>query len=184
MHCTFLLNKIFKTMENKPFFHYRNAFKSDHLASADIEELQENNNGKAILTLVKVEYFEKRQVAGRTMDKGLVAFFKEEGIKPMIVNSQNSKILRSFIGTSNINEWVNLNLEIELYVNHNVKLAGAIVGGIRIKTKRPAEKAKPTITGERFETLLEAVGNGSYKVSEAKQTYSFTKEQLKRLGNG
>ena len=82
-------------MKKKDFFHYRNAFKSDHLASADIEELQENNKGKAILTLDRVEYFENRKVAGRTKDKGLVAFFKNKDTKPLIINSCNSKVLKN-----------------------------------------------------------------------------------------
>lgn len=181
LYCTNFLIKYHNSMKKKPFFHYRNAFKSDHLASADVEELQENNNGEAILTVDRVEYFEKRKVAGRTVDKGLVAFFKEKDTKPMIVNSYNSKILRKFIGTSNVNEWTNLNLRIELYVNPNVKMSGQVVGGIRIKDSKPSKKELPSISDDRFEKLLEAIGKGSYTVREAKETYSFTDKQEKRL---
>lgn len=168
-------------MKNKPFFHYRNAYKSDHLASADVEELQENNNGIAILTVDRVEYFENRKVAGRKADKGLVAFFKEDGSKPMIVNAYNSKILRKFIGTSNLNEWVNLDLKIELYVNPNVKMGGQVVGGIRIKDTKPKEKKLPKISSTGFDKMLIAIGEGRYTITEAKATYSFTDEQLKKL---
>ena len=89
----------------KKFFHYRNAFKSDHLASADIEELQENNKGKAILTLQKVQYFEGRSVAGRKMDRALVAFFAQD-VKPMVINATNAKVLAKLIGSSNVNTWI------------------------------------------------------------------------------
>lgn len=178
-------------MKDKKFFHYRNAFKSDHLASADVEELQENNEGVAILTLIKVEYFEKRMVAGRTKDKGLVAFFKEKDTKPMIVNAHNSAILKRFIGSANVHDWVTLNLPIELYVNHKVKMGSEVVGGIRIKTKQPKPKAisptKPKATGKKeispkgFTAALAAVEKGDYTVAQIIKAYILTDEQLNTL---
>lgn len=160
---------------SKNFFHYRNAFKSDHLASADIEELQENNNGKAILTLKKVQYFEKRKVAGRTMEKGLVATFHEKDTKPMIVNSTNSKILANILGTSNVNSWVDLKQPLELYTA-DTKLGT----GIRFKAQAPPT-TKPTITGDRFTKLLAALESGKYSQDKAFKTYQFTNDQTKKI---
>lgn len=169
--------------KKKPFFHYRNAFKSDHLAAADIEELVENN-GKAILTLDRVEYFQNRQVAGRTKDKGLVAFFKEPNTKPMIVNAVNSKVLQSFIKSNDLNnDWFNLNLKIELYVNDSVKMSGKTVGGIRIKTRLPIVESKvkilPAISEVSLKKAIAAVKGGTYKLSEVKAKYTLTDEQEK-----
>lgn len=171
-------------MSNKKFFHYRNAFKSDHLSSADIEELQENNNGVAILTFSKIQYFENRKVAGRTVDKGLVGFFKEPNTKPMIINSFNSKILHKFIGTSNVNEWDSLDLKVEFYVDSNVKLKGAVVGGIRIKHKQPTvskEEPKSGISPKRFQNALAKIKAGEYSKEKLKEAFVLDANQTEQL---
>ena len=141
-------------MSNSKFFHYRNAFKSDHLASADVEELQENNKGVAILTIDKIEYQENRSVAGRKVPKCLVAFFLEKNTKPMVVNAGNSKVIRSFIGSSNVYDWVDLNLKIELYVDSSVKMKGQIVGGIKIRPSIPEITLPPVNIEEGLKWLI------------------------------
>jgi len=156
-------------MKNNKFFHYRNAFKSDHLASADVEELTENDNGIAILTLDKIEYFENRQVAGRKVDKCLVAFFKEKNTKPMVVNAHNSDIIRGFLGSSNVNEWTNLNLKIELYVNYNVSMAGTKVSGIRIRPVLPIIELQPITDIAGAVKWLEKEGNTMAKLKTMKK---------------
>ena len=60
-------------------------------------------------------------------------------------------------------------------------MGNEIVGGIRIKDKQPVKKQLPSISNERFEKLLEAIGSRSYTIQEAKSTYSFTETQLKKL---
>lgn len=168
---------------NKKFFHYRNAFKSDHLASADVEELQENNNGLAILTLIKVEYFENRKVAGRTVKKGLVAFFKEKNTKPMIVNSGNSKILAKFIESSNVHDWSDINIRISLYVDPNVKMSGQVVGGIKVRPTMPAlaTATKPPIKDmEETFNWLKLEGR---TIVDLKKIRSVTAEQETELKN-
>jgi hypothetical protein len=167
--------------KNEKFFHYRNAFKSDHLASADIEELQENNNGIAILTLDKVEYFENRKVAGRKVDKCLIASFKEKNTKPMVVNAHNSNIIRDFIDSSNINEWINLNLKIELYVNYNVSMSGSKVSGIRIRQTLPVIELQPiTDLNGAFE-WLQKEGNTLEKLKQIKAVSKKQEEELKKM---
>lgn len=169
--------------KNKEFFHYRNAFKSDHLAKADIEELQENNDGVAILTLIKIEYFEKRKVAGRTKDKGLVAFFKEHDTKPMIVNAHNSKIISKFIGSSNVNDWGSINVPIELYIDKSVQMSGKTVGGIRVKQRQPslAQKAKPSVSPKRFKIALAKIAAKEYTVEQLKADSTLNEDQKKQL---
>ena len=170
-------------MSDKKFFHYRNAFKSDHLSSADIEELQENNDGVAILTFSKIEYFENRKVAGRTVDKGLVGFFKEPNTKPMIINSHNSKILHKFIGSANEREWHNINIKVEMYVDPNVKLKGSTVGGIRIKHKQPVEKSTklPLCSPAKFQKGLEQIRKGEITKDYLKSKVSLNADQEKEL---
>ena len=179
--------------QEKEFFHYRNAFKSDHLASADVEELQENNEGVAILTITRIDYFEQkivgnkkiggRMVAGRMKDKGLVAFFSEKGTKPMIVNAKNSKIIAGFIGSKNVHDWKGLNLKIELYVNHKVKLGSEIVQGIRIKPRQPATKLPP-LKDEQIEATIEWMqGNENNTLAALKKIKVVSKEQESKIMN-
>lgn len=169
--------------KEKKFLSYRNAYKSDHLASSDIEEMIENS-GKAILTLSKVEQLTNHTVAGRTMDIVNIASFKED-VKPLVINATNGAILEGFIGNKNILTWVNLNLKIELYVDESVKMKGVKVGGIRIKKIRPKDTKKelPTITNERLSAAIAQVNAGKYNKETLLKQFSFTADQ-KTILNG
>lgn len=87
---------------------WRTAFKSDFLASWDID-------GVVKLTIEKVEI---KEVQLQKREKKVVAYFKEkhfangEPIKPMILNATNCKVLNSYTGTKETNDWINLLVEI------------------------------------------------------------------------
>lgn len=87
---------------------WRTAFKSDFLASWDID-------GVITLTIERVEISD---VQLQKKEKKVVAYFKEktfsngEPIKPMILNAGNCKTLNSYTGTKETNDWVNLLVEI------------------------------------------------------------------------
>ena len=87
---------------------WRTAFKSDFLASWDID-------GVVKLTIERVEI---KEVQLQKKEKKVVAYFKEqhfsngEPIKPMILNATNCKVLNSYTGTKETNDWVNLLVEI------------------------------------------------------------------------
>lgn len=166
--------------EEKKFLSYRNAYKSDHLAGSDIEEMVENS-GKAILTLDKIEQLYNYTVAGRRLDVVNIATFKEKGVKPMVVNSKKGDIIAAFLKDRNIYNWVNLDLKIELYFDPSVKMKGVKVGGIGIKKIYPKEAKKTALSDIGFNKLLKAISEGSYTIVEAKETFSLTEDQLKQL---
>lgn len=134
--------------------HYRNVFKSDHLGSADLEEYQENGN-KLIYTVLEVKQEKGAKVAGKKIDAN-IAYFKE-GIKPLVLNATNSKILRSFAPTKEhpngspfVEDWKNI--VIELYVDDNVQMKGEKTQGVRIRPIQPVVlKEKPHFTEANFE---------------------------------
>jgi hypothetical protein len=73
--------------------HYRNVFKSDHLSSADLEDLIENGT-PLIFTISHAKQEIGAKVAGKKIDANIIYF--KEAIKPMVVNATNGKIIKSF----------------------------------------------------------------------------------------
>jgi hypothetical protein len=137
--------------------HYRKVFKSDHLGAADLEEMTEDGK-KLIFTIREVKQEYGAKVAGRKIDAN-IAYFKE-GIKPLVLNSTNSKQVSKFAQSKFVEDWANLT--IELFIDANVKLKGEIVGGVRIRPTQPVIK-KPELTPDhnRWDEAKEAVKIGN-----------------------
>jgi len=122
--------------------HYRKAFKSPYLSSADIV-------GETSLTIEKVTLEIDR--TKKTQNNFNTAHFTEkeirsgEPLKPMILNATNSKMMHSITGSHFIEDWNSV--RVIVYVDPNVKNRGEIVEGLRIK-KAPE---KPEITPKNTE---------------------------------
>jgi len=136
--------------------HYRKVFKSDHLGSADLEEMIEEQK-QLIFTIKEVKQEYGTKVAGKKIDAN-ICYFKE-GIKPLVLNSTNSKQVAKFANSKFVEDWANLT--IELFIDSSVKMKGEIVGGVRIRPTQPVIK-KPELTPShpRWEEAKEAVKNG------------------------
>ena len=118
--------------ENKT--HYRKVFKSDHLGQADIEEYREGGSD-LIFTIANVRQEIGVAVAGRKGNHN-IAYFKEKGVKPMVLNAGNAKIVRGFAGGSPfVEDWNNIS--IRLFIDPNVRMKGETVGGVRINIEQP-----------------------------------------------
>jgi len=156
--------------------HYRKVFKSDHLGSADLEEMIED--GKSlILTIVHVKQEIQTKVAGKKGDFN-IAYFKEIGIKPLVLNSTNCKTLKKLSGSPFVNKWTNL--RIELFIDKSVKMKGEVVGGVRIKPQLPGKpELSPTATG--WDGAITALKAGTVTMNQIKGKYSITKENEELL---
>lgn len=122
--------------------HYRKVFKSDHLGQADIEEYQEAGSD-LVFTIANVRQEIGAKVAGRKIDAN-IAYFKEKGVKPMVLNATNSKIVRGFAGGSPfVEDWNNI--AVRLYIDPNVRMKGDTVGGVRVNPQQP-KLTKPILT--------------------------------------
>ncbi len=129
-----------RVMSNEEFIHYRKAFNSPYLSSADIV-------GPTILTVDHVAY--ELDKTKRSKENFNTVYFVEkeirpdEKLKPMILNAGNNEILRQLCGGSkNILDWKNT--LITLYVQEGVRLGRDIVDGLRISPQAPAT-AKPEL---------------------------------------
>mgnify|MGYP003631025753 CR=1 FL=1 len=126
------------TDQNKT--HYRKAFNSPYLSSADIV-------GPTVLTIKNVVL--SGDQTKKTKDMFNTACFSEkflrdgETLKPMILNAVNSKTLYSLTGSHFIEDWVNV--AVTVYVDENVRFGRDTVEGLRISPVAPVMK-KPVLT--------------------------------------
>lgn len=117
--------------------HYRKAFNSPYLSSADIVE-------PTVLTIkcVKLEPDKTK----KTKDNFNTAYFVEkelrqdEALKPMILNAHNSKVIKNLVGSAFIDDWNNV--PVTIYVDSNVKFRRDTVEGLRISTEAPRRQRK------------------------------------------
>lgn len=131
--------------------HYRKAFNSPYLSSADIV-------APTVLTIKNVV------LAGdqtkKTKDLFNTAYFAEkeirpgEELKPMILNAHNSKIMKELAGSPFIDDW-NM-IPVTIYVDHNVRFGRDTVEGLRISPESPVVE-KPELTPANEERWKMAV---------------------------
>jgi len=122
--------------------HYRKAFDSPYLSSADIVE-------PTVLTVARVSREIDR--TKKTKDHFNTAHFVEkelrpgEPLKPMILNASNSKTMRGLTNSAFIDDWNNV--QVTIYVDHNVRFGKETVEGLRISPHAPEKKTiVPTAT--------------------------------------
>lgn len=136
-------------MANKT--HYRKVFKSDYLGVADLEDFIEEK--RSLIFTIKEVKSEFNIVVGGRKGNYNIAYFVEN-IKPLVLNSINSKIVRSFNKTSFVQDWENT--IVELYIDSTVKMNKEVVGGVRIKPVQPTKQNKPDFTEAHFKKAKEA----------------------------
>lgn len=124
--------------ENKT--HYRKAFHSPYLSSADIVAPTILKISRVVLELDKTkktkDFFNTAYFADKFLRPG-------EELKPMILNAHNSRIMRELCESHFIDDWNDI--EVTVYVDGNVKFGKDTVEGLRISPERPRVQ-KPTIT--------------------------------------
>ncbi len=112
--------------------HYRKAFNSPYLSSADIVE-------PVVLTIdyVKLEGDNTK----KSKDHFNTAYFVEkeirkgEKLKPMILNATNSRTMKNLTDSAFIDDWSGT--QITVYVDPHVRMMGENVEGLRISPERP-----------------------------------------------
>lgn len=121
--------------------HYRKAFDSPYLSSADITE-------PTTLTVKRVTLEIDR--TKKTKDMFNTAHFAEkeirpgEKLKPMILNATNSKTLRTITGSAFIDDWQDV--AITVYVDNNVRFGKETMEGLRIRTAPQKKQLTPEMT--------------------------------------
>jgi hypothetical protein len=121
--------------------HFRKAFDSPYLSSADIVE-------PTVLTISRVTL--EADKTKKTKDKFNTAWFAEkeirpgEPLKPMILNATNSKTMKAITGSPFIDDWQNV--AVTVYVDPNVKFGKEIMEGLRIRPRPVRSVLTPSQT--------------------------------------
>ena len=142
--------------------HWRTFHPSKYIGSADF-----NENERKVLTIVKAGREGVKDDKGRE-DTCLVIHFKEDE-KPMICNVTNSKAIDKVAGSSFIEDWKGV--RIELYTTP-VSAFGEMVDAVRVKPA-PPKITKPDLTESHpaFSKVYEAV-QGGYTRSDVEKKYT------------
>lgn len=125
---------------NEQKTHYRKAFDSPYLSSADVVE-------PVVLTVARVVL--EKDKTKKTKDEFNTAYFSEkeirpgEPLKPMILNATNSKTMKQLTGSPFIEDW--RGTAITVYVDNAVRFGKETVEGLRISPHAP-EKIKKALT--------------------------------------
>ena len=126
--------------------HYRKAFDSPYLSSADVVE-------PINLTIAKVTLEADR--SKKTQDVFNTAHFKEKlingfALKPMILNATNSKMLFGLTNSHFLEDWSGV--RICAYVEHNIRFGKDTTDGLRLRA--PNKEATADEQAE-YEALYE-----------------------------
>lgn len=161
-------------MSNKT--HYRKAFNSPYLSSADITE-------PTVLTIKRVSL--EPDKTKKTKEFFNTAYFVEkelrpgEKLKPMILNVNNSKALKDLVGSHFIEDWQDV--RVTVYVNPNVKFGRDTVEGLRISGQPPRETL-PQLTPDNEQGWLNAIAafqrDGNLNAVLSKRTMSKPHQEL------
>ena len=131
--------------------HYRKAFDSPYLSSADIVE-------PTVLTVSHVTLEADR--TKKTKDLFNTAHFAEkeirpgEKLKPMILNATNSKTMKKLADSAFIEDWTDI--RITVYVDSNVRFGKETMEGLRISAKPPGKKVLTPESTKRWEAAKAA----------------------------
>jgi hypothetical protein len=154
---------------------WRKYRKSTHLASADLDAME--TDGLALVFQIKEVKYETNVDVSGTKQDGIFCYFME-AVKPLKLNSTNNKILAGFAKQDGligkechvIENWSGM--KIELFVDRNVKMMGAITDGIRIKPLRPKAKVKKEFTESNFEAAFKA----NATIEQIEKSYTISEE--------
>ena len=130
--------------------HYRKAFDSPYLSSADIVH-------PIVVTIQRVTL--EKDKTKKTPDLFNTAYWVEKNIrpgevlKPMILNATNSKFLAQLTGSKWIDDWAGT--AVEIYVDNHVRFGKETVEGLRL------QKAAIRPPSELVEASREAANNGT-----------------------
>lgn len=163
--------------------HYRRAFDSPYLSSADIVE-------PTVLTVKRVTL--EKDKTKKTKDEFNTAYFVEqfirpgEKLKPMILNATNSKTMKQLTGSSFIEDWTNQ--RITVFVDPSVRFGNSTVEGLRISAHAPEAKRNVTpATLKMWESAKAAFmrdGNLVSVLAHATMSEAHQEQLMKECGGG
>ena len=151
--------------------HWKQAFDSPYLGSWDLPDYKD-------LTLTIDKVVNENSQGLKENSKFNIAYFKEKGFKPMLLNATNSKSVKHLARSPYIEDWAGT--RITLYVE-SVRAFGENHDALRIR-KVTAQKVKPTLDENhpKWDEIKEKVKAG-LTIEQIKKHYNIKQEVFNKL---
>jgi hypothetical protein len=156
-------------METKT--HWKKVFNKDYLGACDLED---NKDLKAVINHVEIRKIKDSN--GKESESNVAIL--NNGLKPMILNATNCKVIKKFTKTPYIEDWNNV--AIQIYIKPDVKAFGDVVEGLRIREVQP-KLTKPELlpnTDQWKAAITFLKGKGSIPQITQKYELSKANEEL------
>jgi len=137
--------------------HWRTILTTEYLGGVDLDD----GNGGHKDTVVTIEKALKENVMDQTGNKEACLVLHLVGLKPMILNVTNSKMLEKLFGTSYIEDWSGKKIQVG---TEKVKAFGDVHDALRIRKFLPKTETKTVSKCTDCSKDIVAVGTTSAKV--------------------
>lgn len=129
---------------------------------------------------VTIEKVVLEQVTGTDGKKEELPVAYLKGLKPLILNTTNSKMIARVTGSSYIEDWAGK--QITLY-SAKVKAFGDTVDAVRVRSTAPKPASKPKLKqgDATWKKIVQAIKDGKGTIDQACQKYDITDDQVKAL---
>lgn len=131
--------------------HWKKVFNKEYLGACDLDD-----NKDLIAIIERVEIRKIKDSNGKESESN-VAILKN-GLKPMILNATNCKMIKKITQTPYIEDWNNITIQI--YIKPDVKAFGDIVEGLRIREAKPQSKTELIPNTKRWEAAIDYIKKG------------------------
>lgn len=109
-----------------------------YIGEADFQEYEEK-----IVTIAKVVP-DETVATEKGETKKTVCYFKEPGIKPMILNKARSQSIEKVAKSGYIEDWPGT--RITLYIEHGIHAFDEVVSAVRVRPRKPQERKAEACT--------------------------------------
>lgn len=130
-----------------------------------------------VLTIKDVVRRKAKNDKGKT-DDCTVIIFAEKGVKPMIINPTNAKIITKIYGSPVISDWIGK--KIQIFIQKNVEAFGEKMDVLRIRPKSP-ELPVLSPAHPRWAEVLQKVSSGAVSLEAVKHSFRISPEHEKFL---
>ena len=132
--------------------HWKKVFNKEYLGACDLDD-----NKDLIAIIERVEIRKIKDSNGKESESN-VAILKN-GLKPMILNATNCKMIKKFTETPYIEDWKNV--LIQIYIKPDVKAFGDVVEGLRIREIQPKKNKPELLPGtEKWNAAIDYIKKG------------------------
>jgi hypothetical protein len=155
--------------------HFKKVINPDFLGSWDLEA-----DGGYVNRLVTIKEVGKREAFNGTKKEEVAVVLFHELPKPMVLNSENGKRLKTVIGSHYIEDWIGKQVILGV---EKTKAFGEVVDALRFSKTKPT---LPTLTADhpKFAAVKKAIETGTATMADARLKFVISAEVEQLLMGG